>query len=106
MQPSYVDLYLMHFPLAYANGAEKDAQGRVKLDPDVTIEDTWKAMEALINEGLAKHIGVSNFSIANLKRIQKIARKRMLACNQIELHPYLPQHELVDFCKKQGIVVC
>lgn len=107
---SHIDMYLIHFPLAFkAPGenrlGERDADGKAILDTTVTLEDTWKAMEKLVEAGLTKHIGVSNFNIDMLKRILKISKKGMLSCNQVELHPYLPQNELVDFCKKEGIVV-
>lgn len=65
---------------------------------------TWRAMEKLVESGRAKHIGVSNFSITNLQIILKDCTIRP-AVNQVELHPYLPQHELLAFCRENNIHV-
>ncbi|KAG5459014.1 MAG: NADP-dependent oxidoreductase domain-containing protein [Olpidium bornovanus] len=104
----YVDLYLIHWPLAFAPSDEpfgiRDKDNRVILEAGVTIEDTWKAMEGLVDDGLAKNIGVSNFNIENLKRVLKVAKKP-ITTNQIEVHPYLPQEELISFCKDHNILV-
>ncbi|ORX67913.1 reductase-like protein [Linderina pennispora] len=82
----YVDLYLIHWP--DASGDMVDAN----------------AMEKLLDTGKVKAIGVSNFSVPNLKRL--IANTSVVpAANQVELHPYLPQSELVDFCQSKGIVM-
>ena len=64
----------------------------------------WAAMEALVDEGLVKNIGVSNFEIADLKKIQAIATKP-IACNQFETHPYYQRHELFEYCQSAGITV-
>ncbi|XP_072025160.1 aldo-keto reductase 1B-like [Amphiura filiformis] len=71
---------------------------------DIDYVDTWKAMEPLVEKGLCKAIGVSNFPIEFMKRILNI-NKVPVSNLQVEAHPYLPQHELVDFCKKKGITV-
>lgn len=67
----YIDLYLMHWPTAYKEGPEtspRDADGNV-LFSDVSIEDTYRAMEGLVGKGLVRSIGVSNFNSAQLKRV-------------------------------------
>jgi len=103
----YVDLYLMHWPLAFKPGDDmipKDESGKAILDSEVTLKDTWKAMEGLLKEGKCKAIGVSNFTINHLEEILKSAEKKP-AVNQVEAHPYLPQWEMLEFCKKHNIVM-
>ncbi|KAM0177488.1 hypothetical protein ACHAPC_008782 [Botrytis cinerea] len=106
----YVDLYLMHFPHAYLpgpnNGTVRHPSGNGK--PVIDYErsrkytETWQAMEKLVDSGKAKAIGLSNFNILKTKRILEIARIRP-AVNQVEAHPYFPQHELLAFCEKEHI---
>ncbi|KAF9195006.1 hypothetical protein BGZ51_005970 [Haplosporangium sp. Z 767] len=102
----YVDLYLMHWPVAFKSGSEpvtRDADGKIVLE-NVDIVDTYKAMEDLIPTGKTKAIGVSNCTIEKLEKILN-ACKTVPAVNQVELHPENPQWELVDFCKSKGIHV-
>ncbi|KAG0267082.1 hypothetical protein BG011_009154 [Mortierella polycephala] len=102
----YVDLYLMHWPLAFKSGPEpvtKDADGKIVFE-NVDFTDTYKAMEDLLATGKTKAIGVSNFSIENLEKIIDSC-KVVPAANQVELHPENPQWELLDFCKSKGIHV-
>jgi len=65
---------------------------------------TWKAMEALVQQGKARAIGLSNFSIQELQDILDEVRDIPISCNQIEVHPWLPQNELIDFAKENGIL--
>lgn len=102
----YVDLYLMHWPVAFAPGDKffpLDERGVFKLD-DVDPAETYKALEKLLQTGKAKAIGVSNF---NTRRLEDLLSKTSVvpAANQIEAHPYLQQHELTDYCKKKGILI-
>lgn len=97
-----LDLYLMHFPVSFIPGCV-EATTAEEME-DVPIEDTWKAMEALVDEGLVANIGVSNFEIADLKKIQAVARQP-IAMNQIETHPYYQRTELFDYCQANDIVV-
>ncbi|XP_005988273.1 aldo-keto reductase family 1 member B7 [Latimeria chalumnae] len=102
----YLDLYLMHSPMGFQNinwelVPQKD--GKVLMS-DVDYVDTWKAMEALVEEGLVKSIGVSNFNISQLKRLLSVANIKP-SVNQVELHPYLCQPKLVEYCKSNGIVL-
>lgn len=106
LQMDYVDLYLMHWPVhlvADASGDIKKNSDGVAINGDTTIEDTWRAMEKLVDEGKAKSIGVSNFNVGNLERILKICRIKP-AANEIEAHPLLLQPELFAFMKKNDIV--
>ncbi|GAB2987969.1 aldo/keto reductase [uncultured Cyclobacterium sp.] len=105
LQLDYLDLYLIHWPISLKAGVTFPSSGEDFLDyKTVPLSETWKGMEALKEKGLTRHIGVSNFNIAKLKEVQ-------LNCsitpemNQIELHPYLPQNGLVDYCKQNGINV-
>jgi len=71
---------------------------------NVTLEETWIAMEELVKEGLVKNIGVSNFEIADIQRILKI-NTIPIACNQYECHPYFNRSALRQFCESNEIVV-
>ncbi|KAJ1935964.1 hypothetical protein FBU59_005214, partial [Linderina macrospora] len=99
----YVDLYLMHWPVAFNSMDDKNADGSM-VDANIDYVDTYKAMEKLLDTGKVKAIGVSNFSVPNLKRLLENTTV-VPAANQVELHPYLPQDELVEFCKSKGIIV-
>ena len=103
----YIDLYLMHWPTAFERGDDffpKDEEGNMKYDIEIHPTDTWIEMEKLIEKGLVKDIGVSNF---NSKQIQDILDKGSIkpVTNQVECHPYLQQSQMVDFCKKNDIIV-
>ncbi|KAF9908240.1 hypothetical protein EC991_010080 [Linnemannia zychae] len=102
----YVDLYLMHWPVAFKSGpaaVARDADGKLIFE-DVDITTTYQAMEKLVETGKTKAIGVSNHSIRNLEKILAVA-KIVPAANQVELHPENPQWELLEFCKSKGIHV-
>ncbi|TFY81156.1 hypothetical protein EWM64_g2852 [Hericium alpestre] len=94
----YIDLYLMHWPFV-----EKDER---VLPPDEspTLIDTYKEMEKLLETGKVKSIGVSNFSTTTLNRLLPHC-KVIPVTNQVEVHPYLPQHGLQKFCESHGILV-
>jgi diketogulonate reductase-like aldo/keto reductase len=78
-----------------------DSNGVFELD-DVDPSVTWKAMEDLLKTGKTRAIGVSNF---NIRRLESLLTSSTVipAVNQIEIHPYLQQLQLFDFCKKKGI---
>ncbi|XP_048516219.1 aldo-keto reductase family 1 member B1-like [Athalia rosae] len=102
----YVDLYLIHWPFAYKEGADpnpKDANGKLVF-ADYDYVDTWKAMEDIHEKGLAKNIGVSNFNKEQLERLLKTAKIKPVT-NQVECQPYLAQFELSGYCKSKGIVL-
>jgi diketogulonate reductase-like aldo/keto reductase len=99
---SHLDLFLIHFPVSFRpDVVEATSPEDVE---NIPLEDTWLAMEKLVDEGLAKNIGVSNFEIEHLKRIQAIATKP-IASNQFETQPYYQRAPLVNYCQRYGIVV-
>jgi glycerol 2-dehydrogenase (NADP+) len=105
----YVDLYLMHWPVPM-NGQGNDplfptrSDGSRDLDTEWSYVDTWKEMEKLLATGKVKAIGVSNCSVPFLEKLLEQSDV-VPAVNQIENHPYLPQQEISDFCKKKGILI-
>ncbi|MFT3751903.1 MAG: aldo/keto reductase [Paludibacter sp.] len=105
LQLDYLDLYLIHWPVAFKPGREqaRDAADLASLE-EIPLESTWKAMEHVQSLGLARHIGVSNFNIPKLKKLIAAAKVKP-EVNQIELHPYFQQNELVQFCQQSGILV-
>ncbi|KAG6361855.1 hypothetical protein INS49_010084 [Diaporthe citri] len=109
LQTDYLDLYLIHWPVTFRriNDTERFPIDEQTFGVDVidvpTIE-TWRAMEALVKKGKIRTIGVSNFSIAKINEIWDAAEIKP-AVNQVELHPYFAQPELVKWCQDKGIVV-
>lgn len=98
----YVDLYLIHWPVCLKKGHAMPPGPTDFID--VPLEETWKAMEALVEKGLCKAIGLSNFSVKNMEQILKVAKVKP-AMLQVEGHPWLQQPKLKDFCDKHGILV-
>lgn len=102
----YLDLYLIHTPFAFQPGAEQDPRdqnGNVIYDNGVTLLDTWRAMESLVDHGNCRAIGLSDISLNELLPIYESARIKP-AVVQVEAHPYLPEADLLEFCKEKGIV--
>src|SRR4051812_34183916 len=107
LQLDYVDLYLIHTPFAFQPGDEqdpRDSNGAVIYDKSVTLLDTWRAMESLVDEGKCKAIGLSDVSLEQTKAIVDAARIKP-AVIHLESHPYLPEWELLNYCKTNGIVL-
>ena len=107
LQIDEVDCYLIHTPFAFRPGDEldpRDELGQVIYDSGVTRADTWRALERLVDDGQCKSIGVTDVTLETLKEIVAAARIKP-AVVQVELHPYLPQWDLLDFCGEHGIVV-
>jgi diketogulonate reductase-like aldo/keto reductase len=103
----YIDCYLIHTPFAFQPGDEqdpRDPQGRVIYDNAITLADTWRALERLVEDGHCKSIGLSDIKLEKLREIVAIARIKP-AVVQVESHPYLPEWELLEFCRGQGIAV-
>jgi alcohol dehydrogenase (NADP+) len=102
----YLDLYLIHTPFAFQPGDDQDPRdqnGNVIYDQGVTLLDTWKAMESLVDHGKCRAIGLSDISLNEVKPIYESARIKP-AVVQVESHPYLPETELLEFCKEKGVV--
>jgi diketogulonate reductase-like aldo/keto reductase len=107
LQVDYVDCYLIHTPFAFQPGDDQDPRddsGQVIYDPGVTLVDTWRALERLVDDGACRSIGLSDISLDKLRQIVAVARIKP-AVVEVESHPYLPEWELLDFCREQGIVL-
>jgi alcohol dehydrogenase (NADP+) len=107
LQLDYLDLYLIHTPFAFQPGEvldPRDANGAVIYDKAVTLLDTWRALEALVDEGKCKAIGLSDVSLEQTKGIFDAARIKP-AVVHVESHPYLPEWDLLNYCKQNGIVL-
>jgi alcohol dehydrogenase (NADP+) len=103
----YLDLYLIHTPFAFQPGNEQDPRdqnGNVIYDKGVTLLDTWRAMESLVDHGKCRAIGLSDITLNELLPLYESARIKPAAV-QVETHPYLPEAELLEFCKEKGIVL-
>lgn len=94
----YVDLYLVHWPVAY----EEDSEGK-PVPAKIPNHKTWADMEKLVHSGLTKSIGVSNFNVQSLMDLLAYCEIKPV-CNQIELHPYLVQEDLVKYLKDNEII--
>ncbi|KAF8997112.1 NADP-dependent oxidoreductase domain-containing protein [Cyathus striatus] len=104
----YLDLYLVHWPVPLNPKGNHPVfptlpDGKRDVDHSWDLKDTWKQMEAVLAKGKVKAIGVSNFSEAKLEEIIPTAEV-IPAVNQLEIHVYNPQHELVSYLKSKGIV--
>eukprot|EP00980_Cylindrotheca_fusiformis_P004545 scaffold965_cov93-Cylindrotheca_fusiformis.AAC.9 len=110
----YLDLYLIHWPQAfryveidmtrrgYPDEEIDESEDGERIDPTVSIHETYKAMEDLVEEGLVKAIGVSNFPVSLLHELMTQCRIPPVV-NQVELHPYLAQPQLLEYCHKRGV---
>lgn len=109
----YLDLYLMHFPIAlkYVDPSTRyppewihdpTAPQPVMVEDQVPLAETWRAMEKLVEQGLVKNIGVSNFNIALLRDLIN-SSKTVPAVLQVELHPFLTQKKLIKYCELNNI---
>lgn len=101
----YLDLYLMHWPVAQREDSifPENAMDLISLEK-LPLTETWRAMEECVDNGLTRYIGVSNFSARKLQLILEERRIKPIM-NQIELHPYLQQSALLDFCKENHVHV-
>jgi diketogulonate reductase-like aldo/keto reductase len=102
-----VDLYLVHTPFAFKPGDDQDPRhpdGAVIYDDGVTLEETWAAMENLVDEGLTGAIGLSDIDVERTKKIVNTARIKP-AVVEVESHPYHPQWELHELRETDGIIL-
>ena len=93
----YVDLYLDHWP----SGKSYNGNNNFKL---ICIRDYWPKVEKLVEEGLTRAIGVSNYNVQNLLIVLSIAKIKPFV-NEVEFHPYLYQKKLVEFCRRENIIL-
>ncbi|XP_075511281.1 NADP-dependent D-sorbitol-6-phosphate dehydrogenase-like [Primulina tabacum] len=106
----YLDLYLVHFPVATRHtgvGTTDSALGEdgvLDIDTTVSLETTWHAMEDLVSMGLVRSIGISNYDVYLTRDCLAYAKLKP-AVNQIETHPYFQRDSLVKFCQKHGVCV-
>lgn len=103
---NYLDLYLIHTPFAFQPGEDQDPRdqnGDILCDRGVSLLDTWRAMEVLVDRGRCRAIGLSDINLDRLLPIYESARIKPTVV-QVESHPYLPETELLEFCKEKGIV--
>src|SRR4051812_5773170 len=107
LQLDYLDLYLIHTPFAFQPGDvqdPRDANGNVIYDRGVNLLETWAALEGLMQEGKCKAIGLSDVGVEKVKEIFEAATIKP-AVVHVESHPYLPEWELLEYCRKNGIVL-
>ena len=110
----YLDLYLIHWPQAfkyvpidptkrgYDNEDIDESDGGKLIDPSVSVHETWEAMEELVDQGLVRSIGVSNFPVSLLHEL--MTRSRIPpSVNQVEAHPYLQQNNLLKYCQARNV---
>lgn len=100
----YIDLYLIHWPVVFKDHIDfaTKCDEMISLD-EIPISQTWLGMEEVFNNGMAKHIGVSNFSLKKLKNLFETATIKPEA-NQVEMHPLLQQKELVNWSNEHNII--
>lgn len=106
LQLDYVDLFLIHWPIAYKEGDElfpKDENNKM-LTENIDITETWKGMEECFDKGLVKSIGLSNFNSEQIRRVLDMCKIKPVVL-QVECHPYLNQNKLIEFCKGYDIAV-
>jgi alcohol dehydrogenase (NADP+) len=101
----YLDIYLIHWPVNLKADVilPKTGADYISLE-DLPIAATWSGMETCVKKGLCRHIGVSNFSIKKLHNLLENATIKP-EMNQIELHPYLQQNQMLTFCQNAGIFI-
>ncbi|MCB0667565.1 MAG: aldo/keto reductase [Saprospiraceae bacterium] len=101
----YIDLYLMHWPVALRPDIEFPAKGDEFLSlEEIPLIETWKGMEPLKDQGLCKHLGVSNFNVPKIQALMDQGGMKP-ECNQVESHPFLQQKAILDFCLSNKIAM-
>ncbi|MFI2742501.1 aldo/keto reductase [Zhouia sp. PK063] len=105
LQLEYLDLYLIHWPIALKKGTPpNDATNYIPLT-EMPIIKTWEMMETAVAEGLTKHIGVSNFSKEKLADLLYRAERVKPELNQVELHPLLQQPQLMVYAAENDVLI-
>ncbi|KAN0117025.1 putative alcohol dehydrogenase [Hyaloscypha variabilis] len=109
LQTSYVDAFLIHWPIASEKNADRTVKigsdGKYVINKSLTEnpEPTWRAMEELYSQGLTRSIGLSNFTEKGIESLLKFAKVKP-QINQIEIHPFLPQQPLIEYCISKSIM--
>jgi alcohol dehydrogenase (NADP+) len=105
LQLDYLDLFLIHWPVHFQPGVLFPKRAEEFLAPDaIPLSETWQAMEALVDKGLCRFIGVCNFHLGRLQALKQEARIQPLM-NQIELHPYLQQVNMLEYCRTNNTLL-
>jgi len=105
LQLDYLDLFLIHWPVNFQPNIVFPKRPEEFLAPDaIPIIETWQAMEKMVKKGLCRFIGVCNFNLSRLIDLKRQAHIQP-AMNQIELHPYLQQQKMLEYCNKQGVLL-
>ena len=107
LQLDDIDCYLIHTPFAFRPGDEqmpRDEHGQIIYDSGVTLVETWRALESLVDGGQCRAIGLSNVNLEKLREIVEVARIKP-AVVEVESHPYLPEWDLLEYCRQHGIVL-
>lgn len=103
LQLDHLDLFLIHWPVSFNADITFPKRPDQFISPeDLPIIETWKAMEKMVKKGLCRYIGVCNFSIKRLMALKDLASIQPYT-NQIELHPYLQQPQMVEYCAQNSI---
>lgn len=106
LQLNYLDLYIIHWPVVNKPNVLNAVTANDYLSlEEVPIIKTWEGMEEAKKMGLTKHIGVSNFSVKKLDDLYEKANKYKPEVNQIELHPYLQQDDMLEYCSSKNILI-
>ena len=104
LQLDFLDLYLIHWPIAHRPGVIRPEVGQdFENLEEIPLIETWQAMEACMRSGLCRNIGVANFNIPKLENLIEHGSIAP-AMNQVEAHPFLQQNELLKFCQANDIV--
>lgn len=105
LQLDYLDLYLIHWPINFQPNIVFPRRAEEYLGPDeIPIIETWQAMENMVKKGLCRFIGVCNFNLSRLDALRSQAQIQPVV-NQIELHPYLQQKKMVEYCKEHEVLL-
>ena len=100
-----LDLYLIHWPIVFQPGVLFAGKAEQYLTLEqIPIIETWRAMEECVAAGLVRHIGVCNFSLNKLEALRQQATIKP-AMNQVELHPYLQQTAMLEYCRQHAILL-
>ena len=105
LRQDYLDLYLIHWPIHFKKGVVFPRNPEEMLPPEaIPVGETWQALEECVRAGLTRHIGVSNFTAPKVQQV--LAQAAITpATNQIELHPYLQQEDMLAFCRQKNILL-